>query len=236
MTERQRRVLAGALLALALLGAGAGAPAAEPWGWLGVRIRDLSEQEMNEISTRHGIAEGFGAMVVEVLKDTPAETFGLRTGDLIVAFRDRPVVDTRALIRLIGASPVGETVSLTVLRLDEGRQRISVRLAAMPPAVAADRIAGELGFVVREPDGQPELGGARPSPLPTVSGVLPGSRAAGAGMRVGDVLVEVDGKVVLTFHALREALLAWTQDRPLPLVVRRDGQRVAVVVPISRNP
>ena len=55
-------------------------------------------------------------------------------------------------------------------------------------------------------------------------------------MQVGDVLVEVDGKVVLTFNALREALLAWTQDRPLPLVVRRDGQRVAVVVPISRNP
>lgn len=236
MAECQRRVLAGALLALALLGAGAAAPAAEPWGWLGVRIRDLSEQEMNEISTRHGIAEGFGAMVVEVLKDTPAETSGLRTGDLIVAFRDRPVVDTRALIRLIGASAVGETVSLTVLRRDEGRQQISVRLAAMPPAVAADRIAGELGFVVREPEGQPELGGARPSPLPTVSGVLPGSRAAGAGMRVGDVLVEVDGKVVLTFHALREALLAWTPDRPLPLVVRRDGQRVAVVVPISRNP
>ena len=228
--------VAGVLLALALLGPGGGAAAVEAWGWLGVRIRDLSEQEMNEISTRHGIAEGFGAMIVEVLKDTPAETSGLRTGDLVVAFRDRPVVDTRSLIRLIGASGVGETVSLTILRRDEGRRQISARLAAMPSAVAADRIAGELGFVVREPEAQPELGGARPSPLPTVSGVLPGSRAAGAGMRVGDVLVEVDGKVVLTFQALRDALLAWTGDRPLPLVVRRDGQRVAVVVPVTRNP
>lgn len=228
--------VAGVLLALALLGPGGGAAAVETWGWLGVRIRDLSEQEMNEISTRHGIAEGFGAMIVEVLKDTPAETSGLRTGDLVVAFRDRPVVDTRSLIRLIGASGVGETVSLTILRRDEGRRQISARLAAMPSAVAADRIAGELGFVVREPEAQPELGGARPSPLPTVSGVLPGSRAAGAGMRVGDVLVEVDGKVVLTFQALRDALLAWTGDRPLPLVVRRDGQRVAVVVPVPRNP
>ena len=114
-------------------------------------------------------------------------------------------------------------MSLTILRRDEGRRGLR------PPrrhavTVAADRIAGELGFFVREPEGQPELGGARPSPLPTVSGVLPGSRAAGAGMRVGDVLVEVDGKVVLTFQALREALLAWTRDRPLPLVVRRDGR------------
>ena len=125
------------------------------------------------------------------------------------------MVDTRSLVRLIGASGVGETVSLTVLRRDEGRRQISARLAAMPSAVAADRIAGELGFVVREPEAQPELGGARPSPFPTVSGVLPGSRAAGAGMRVGDVLVEVDGKVVLTFQALRDALLAWTGDRPV---------------------
>jgi serine protease Do len=236
MAERARPLARAAILALGLVMAALPGAAAERWGWLGVRIRDLSEQEMEEISTRHGIREGFGAMIVEVIKETPAETSGLRAGDLVVAFRDRPVVDTRALVRLIGRSAVGETVPLTILRREEGRRRLSVRLAAMPDPVAADQIAGEIGFFVREPEGQPELGGARPSALPTVSGILPGSRAAGAGMRVGDVLVEVDGKVVLTFQALREALLAWTPDRPLPLIVRRDGERVAVVVPVPRNP
>jgi serine protease Do len=236
MVEGARGIARAGVLALVLLAVALPGAAAERWGWLGVRIRDLSEQEMEEISTRHGIREGFGAMIVEVIKETPAETSGLRAGDLVVAFRDRPVVDTRSLVRLIGGSAVGETVSLTILRREEGRRGLSVRLAAMPDAVAADRVAGELGFFVREPEGQPELGGARPTTLPTVSGILPGSRAAGAGMRVGDVLVEVDGKVVLTFQALREALLAWTPDRPLPLVVRRDGARMAVVVPVPRNP
>jgi serine protease Do len=231
----RRRVLA-ALLTLAALAVSEPAVAAERSGWLGVRIRDLSEQEMDEISTRHGIREGFGAMIVEVIKDTPAESAGLRTGDLVVAVRDRPVVDTRTLIRLIGRSGVGETVAIVVLRRDEGRRRVSVRLAAMPDPVAADRIAGELGFFVREPEGQPELGGARPSALPTVSGVLPGSPAAGAGIRVGDVLMEVDGRVVLTFQALRDALLAWSSDRPLRLVVRRGGERLAVMVSAPQNP
>jgi S1-C subfamily serine protease len=106
----------------------------------------------------------------------------------------------------------------------------------MPDPVVADRIAGELGFFVREPEGQPELGGARPSALPTVSGVLPGSPAAGAGVKVGDVLVEVDGRVVLTFQALRDALLGWSPDRPLRLVVRRDGERLAMQVSAPRNP
>jgi serine protease Do len=230
-----RRIVA-TLLALIALAAWLPAAAAERGGWLGVRIRDLSEQEMEEISKRHGLREGFGAMIVEVIKDTPAERVGLRTGDLVVSVRDRPVVDTRTLVRLIGGSGVGETVPLIILRREEGRRQLSVRLAAIPEPIAADRIAGELGFVVREPDGQPELGGARPGALPTVSGVLPGSPAATAGMRPGDVLVEVDGRVVLTVQALREALLGWSPDRPLNLVVRRGGERLSVMVNAPRNP
>src|SRR3990172_7640529 len=80
------------------------------WGWLGVRIRDLSEQEMEEISTRHGIREGFGALIVEVLKDTPAARGGLKKGDLVVAFRARLVVDPRGLQRLVAAPPAGQEV------------------------------------------------------------------------------------------------------------------------------
>jgi serine protease Do len=200
------------------------------WGWLGVRVRDLSEQEMAEISTRHGIREGFGAMIVEVLRETPAESSGLRSGDLLVAFRDLPVVDTRSLLRLIASAPVGETVSLTVLRLDEGRRRISVRLGAMPEPVAADRVAAEFGLFVREPEPQGEIGGARPSVAPAVSGVLPGSRAARAGVKVGDVLVEVNGRAVVTYEALRAALLSVPAEGPLPLVLRRDGERLSVTL------
>jgi serine protease Do len=185
---------------------------------------------MSEISTRHGIREGFGAMVVEVLHETPAEASGLRSGDLLVAFRDLPVVDTRALLRLIAGAPVGELVSITVLRLDEGRRRISVRLGAMPEPVAADRVAAEFGLFVREPEPQPELGGARPTVVPSVSGVLPGSRAARAGVKVGDVLVEVNGRAVVTYEALRAALLSVPAEGPLPLVLRRDGERLSVTL------
>src|SRR5215831_14133711 len=83
------------------------------WGWLGVRIRDLSEQEMDEISQKHGLREGFGALIVEVIKETPADVAGLQMGDLVVAFKDRPVVDTRTLQRYVAAAGVGETVTLT---------------------------------------------------------------------------------------------------------------------------
>jgi serine protease Do len=224
-----RRLVASLFLAIALL-----VPAAEAatrWGWLGVRIRDLSEQEMEEISKRFGLREGFGAVIVEVIKETPAAAAGLQTGDLVVAFRDRPVVDTRSLQRAIASTTVGESVKLTVLRREEGRRPVQVKVGPMPDAVAAERVAAEYGFLVRDPEGQTELGGARPPAVPSVAVVLPRSRAERAGLRVGDVLTEVNGRPVVTLDAVREALLAAGPDGPLPLIVRRDQEQVAVTLP-----
>src|SRR5713101_4250653 len=167
------------------------------WGWLGIRIRDLSEQEMDEISKKYGLREGFGVYVVEVMKETPAEGSGLQPGDLIVAFRDRPVVDTRTLQRLIAHTASGDTIGLTVLRREEGRRRLSVRIGVMPDAIPAE------------------------------------SPAERAGLQVGDTLVEVNGRPVLTLEAAREALLAASLERPLSLVVRRASERVALVLKTS---
>ena len=76
-----RRAVLAVLLLAALT---APAMAATPrWAWLGVRIRDLSEQEMEDISKRFGMREGFGAVIVEVIKETPAAAAGLETGDLV---------------------------------------------------------------------------------------------------------------------------------------------------------
>jgi hypothetical protein len=42
--------------------------------------------------------------------------------------------------------------------------------------------------------------------------------------------------VILTYEALRSALLGWTPERSLPMVVRRDGERVALLLPGTTNP
>ena len=217
-----------------------GAEGAARWGWLGVRIRDLSEQEMNDISKRHGLREGFGVLIVEVMKETPAETSGLRNGDLVVGFRDRPVVDTRTLQRLISRAGGGETVQLTVLRGDEGRRGVAVRLAPMPEPVAAERVAAEFGFLVRQVEPPGDLGPRRPAAptlavpsvaaLPSIAAVFQGGRAERAGLKVGDVLIEVNGRPVTTLDAAQAALLEVPPEGALPLVVRRDEDRLPLVV------
>jgi serine protease Do len=221
------RALALALLALAVL---AEPLQARPWAWLGVRIRDLSEQEMEEIAKRHGIREGFGVVIVEVLESTPASVAGLQNGDIVVALNGRPVTETRLLQRLIAAAPMDAETRLTVLRTT-GRSDFKVRLASMPNDVMGDRVAAEFGFVLRETTPPREAGA--PPPLlvtPAVVAVLQGSAAERAGLQVGDVLLEVAGRSVLSREAAREALSDAPVDRPLRLSVRRGAERLGLTL------
>jgi serine protease Do len=212
---------------------------ARSWSWLGVRIRDLSEQEVEEISARHGIREGFGVVIVEVIADTPAARAGIKNGDIVVAFGERPVVETRLLQRLIAAAPADREASLTVLRA-EGRRALKVQLTSMPPAVAGERVAAEFGFSLREPSpsGEPALtrplvgleGPGAATVVPTVGVVTKGSAAEKAGLEVGDTIVAVGERPIATADAAREALAEREPDRPLPLTVRRGDRRLSLTL------
>jgi len=202
---------------------------ARPWSWLGVRIRDLSEQEMDEVSGRHGIGEGFGVVIVEVMNDTPAARAGMRAGDIVVAFEGRPVTDTRLLQRLIARAPVDDEIQLTVLRR-EGRQPLPVRLMPMPRAVAGERTAAEFGFVLREPEPSPGREMRPPQSAPSVTFVARGSVAEKAGLEVGDVVLQVNDQAVLTRDAAREALGEVPPNRPLQLTVRRGAERMGLTL------
>jgi len=222
MTAVRCRFLQAAALLLLALAVSVPAVDAVQWAWLGVRIRDLSEQEMDEISARHGMREGFGVFIVDVMDGTPAQTAGMKSGDLVVAFEERPVTETRVLQRLIAASAPGKDVHLTVLRPD-GRRRVDVRLALMPRTVVGERIGAEFGFVVRDPE--PGVSSAL-----SVSVVVPKSSADRGGLQVGDVILQVNERAVATRDALREGLADAGLEAPLRLAVRREGSRVSLVL------
>jgi len=217
------------VLAVALVLTLAGSVAARTYPWLGVRIRDLSEQEMDEIATRHGVREGFGVYLVDIVQGAPAERAGLQRGDIVVAVNGRPIVETRLLQRLLGSQALDRDVKLTVLR-QEGRRDISVRLALMPPTMVGERAAAELGFVLREPDGPTPRTLIAPDDARAVVAVIQGTAAERAGLAVGDVIVEVNGRGVLGGAAAREALAETEPTRPVRLTVRRSGEERTVTL------
>ena len=225
MSAARRIVVALSLALLAL----SGVAEARAWSWLGVRIRDLSEQEMEEVSKRHGIREGYGVVVVDVMEDTPASRAGMRNGDIVVALEGRPVTDTRLLQRLIARASVDQDIRLTVLRTD-GRRPVAVRLVSMPRPVAGERVAAEFGFLLRESEGTRETGIRLQSSSapPFVTVVQKGSSAQKAGLEVGDVILQINEQPVVTRDAVQETMSEVPLDRTLRLTVLREGRHVSL--------
>jgi serine protease Do len=189
---------------------------------------------MEEISARHGIREGFGVLIVEIIEGGPASSAGLKNGDIVVAFGARPVTETRMLQRVVAAAPTDRENELTVLRA-EGRRLVKVRLVSMPRAMVGERVAAEIGFVMRDPEGAGESPSRGPIPppsrrivvaAPAIAGILKGSAAEKAGLEVGDVILQVNDQPVVTRDAAREALADASPERPLRLTVRRGEVRL----------
>jgi serine protease Do len=226
--RRRGRVVAVLVAAVGLGMLVTAAGAGEQWGWLGVRIRDLSEQEMEELSTKLGLREGYGVLVAEVIKETPAQAAGLRDGDLIVAIDGRPIIETRALQRLVGTTPAGRELALQVLR-DRRRQELRVRVGRMPADMVADRLALEFGFFVRE--APPDAAGPSGSRGPVVAAVAEGSSAARGGLVAGDRILAVNDMEVASLESFRRLAQDLLLREPFRLRVERRGEEVRLTLP-----
>jgi serine protease Do len=235
--RRPAAVRIAAVSALAVLLLASGAAAGEQWGWLGVRIRDLTEQEMEEIAKKLGVREGYGVLIAQVIGETPAEAAGLRDGDLVVAIDGRPIVETRALQRFVGATAAGREITLVVLR-ERRRQELQVRVGRMPPEIVADRVAYEFGFFVR--DVAEDRGAAAPvpggSPVPVVASVAEQSSAARGGLRAGDRILAVNDIEVETVEGFRRRTQEIFLRDAMRLRVERLGEPLSLTLPPVQPP
>ena len=164
-------------------------------GWLGVRIQDVTE----DVAEALGIGETNGALVTDV-PDGPAGKAGILSGDVIIEFDGKAVKDTRELVRIVGDSPVGKTVSIKVLRSGK-KLTLSVKLGRLEDNIVKKRPSRQqkkelefAGMVISDLDNElaskfnldKEVGGV------IIIDVKAGSLAAEKGLRKGDVIIQVD--------------------------------------------
>ena len=208
-------------------------------GWLGVRIQDVTA----EIAEGLGLDVVTGALVTDV-PEGPARAAGMEVGDVITTFDGVEVDDTRELVRVVGASGVGETVRVVVYR-DGATQTLLVTLGrretaeseAFPDAPGAEVMPSSeiLGLTLAPlTDEAREANGVQDGLL--VEAVDPESEAAERGLEPGDVITEVGQQPVSDvagFQARVDEADEAGQNSIL-LLIRRDGTPRFVALPIDK--
>jgi S1-C subfamily serine protease len=77
------------------------------------------------------LPERDGALVQKVLPESPAESAGLKRGDLVVSIADQPVLNPSALLQAVEQAQVGQPLALKVVR-GQKEMQLSIRPAALP--------------------------------------------------------------------------------------------------------
>ncbi|MCY1077503.1 trypsin-like peptidase domain-containing protein [Archangium lansingense] len=193
-------------------------------GWLGVEI-----VEQPQVGTR-------AAVVKKVFPTSPAAQAGIRPGDQVVGVNGKPVDSFQQLLRKVAMLAPGSEAKLTLVR-DGTSQDVLVKLTARPAEEASAALASpgnlsELGLVLR--DITPEVAapmGLEPYAGVLVSGVVPRSAAANAGLRTGDVVTEVNRRKVKDIAAVRGALNKGAGASVLLRVQRGDLQQYVALEP-----
>jgi serine protease Do len=188
-------------------------------GFLGVLIQKVTP----EIADSLGLDKAQGALVANVSKEGPADKAGIKVGDVIVEFDGKEVKDSGDLPIIVARTPVDKKVRMKVIR-EKKEVVLGVAVGELKDeeVVATAPEKGELGLTVQRLTPQmAESLGLEKSDGVVVSAVEPGSAADEAGIRRGDVLLEIDRRPIRNLDEYRKSVAAIKKGRGVLFLVRR---------------
>jgi serine protease Do len=226
-------------------------------GWLGIRLQEVTD----EIAEGLGLPNARGAIVMGVVPNGPSDTGQIEIGDVITRFDRREVATSRDLPRIVAETPVGKSVTLSILRKD------AVEAAPKPVEVQitlgrledGEEQMAEAEAAKGEAD-KPKPEAATPGPVlglqmsdmsdelktrydlaadldgVVVTEVAPNSAAAEKGIEAGAVIKEIAQEKVRDAADARTKLAKLQSDgrkNALLLVAEKNGDLRFVVVPID---
>ena len=205
-------------------------------GYLGVLIQDVDRN----LAESFGLKQPQGALVTQVMKDTPAEKAGLQPGDIIVEFNGTPIKRSGELPPLVGASSVDQDATLTIIR-DGKRMPVKVHIAELPEeAMSASASGGQridpdqisrLGAVVVDLTPEARKRAKLPEGGALITQVEEEGPAREAGLMRGDVIRMFDRKKVESAAHLRK--LVKEAKGTVAALILRDGQPLFVAIRLN---
>ena len=202
-------------------------------GLLGVMIQKIDSDTAEAL----GLAAPNGALVSDIIPDTPAGRAGFKRKDVIVGYNGQPVNDHDELPLMVATTPVGSTAKIDILRdgkpmtltaqineMKDGGKREDAAARAKP-----DRIGLVVSPITAEVARLFKLIGTAGA---YVEAVEPGSPAERSGVMRGDLIEELAGVAISSVDAYAQVLKNLKKDKPVLMLVRKaEGTRFLTVKP-----
>ncbi|WAC19982.1 trypsin-like peptidase domain-containing protein [Luteolibacter sp. SL250] len=206
-------------------------------GFLGVGLRDLDPAA----SAATGYTGGEGAMILNVVTDSPAQAAGIQANDVILRFGSQPVRNTTQLKTLIQRTRIGDKIPVRLWRAG-ATVDVEVTIAEAPvkppaqspgPDVVPESPEKHLEMInvhVRDLTAQEAIRGYQGIVVTRV----PAESTAARFVQPGDLIIGVNNVRVAQARELLEQLSSPASGQNTVLHVRRGGNTLRIELPEPR--
>ena len=199
--------------------------------YLGIMLTDVKDLDDAQKAKLGKNLPAAGAVVAELTPGAPAGKAGIRPGDVITGINNQKVTNSSDVVDYVSSQNIGANVTLRYER-DGKPGTLAVTLGELPDEDARQpESSGKIGMALQtlSPDVADSLGMDRGTKGAVITDVLSGSTAERAGLKPGDVIVEVDRRNVSTADEAIQALRAPQKNGHLLRVRGASGTRFVTI-------
>ena len=203
-------------------------------GWLGVVVQKITP----ELKEKMKLKDEKGALVADVNSGGPADKAGIKRGDVIVNFDGKEIRDTGDLPYVVASTPVGKSANVDIIRKGQ-KKTIQVKIGELKEQKEAQETTPaeskpSLGMTVEEVS--PELAksyGLSESSGLVVTQVAEGSPAQEAGIRPGDMILEMDQEPMKDIATLEKKVEGYKKGDTALLLIKRRTATLYLTLKVS---
>jgi serine protease Do len=205
-------------------------------GWLGVYIQPITDDVAQALKLEHSK----GALVAKVIDGGPAKLAGILRRDVLLTFDGKAIEENEDLPAMVAQTPIGKVIEVGLLRNGK-KKTIKVKIAELKDESAPEEqepekedITSKLGMSVQDltADVAESLGVDEIEGI-IISQIQPNSTADKAGLRRGDIILEVGSKTISSTADFLKSTNDLPNETPVLLLIRRGDSTIFLTLKIE---